>query len=68
MSQSNQVNTSSKFMKKSKPQHERRIVWQEACPQGVVVKSFTCYTEHVQWHLQQMQKSPAILDVKVERA
>ena len=44
-------------MKKTQPKTVR-ITFQEKTPKGFVKKSFDTYKDHVEFHLQQMKKSP----------
>ena len=47
-------------MKKTQ-QKTHRISFQEKTPKGFVDKSFDTYKDHVDWHLQQMKKSPDVI-------
>lgn len=38
-----------------------RISFQEKTPKGFVDKSFDTYKDHVEFHLQQMKKSPDLI-------
>ena len=38
-----------------------RITFQEKTPKGYVDKSFDTYKDHVEFHLQQMKKSPDLI-------
>jgi len=38
-----------------------RIFFQEKTSKGFVDKSFDTYKDHVEWHLQQMKKSPDVI-------
>ena len=47
-------------MKKTQPK-TARITFQEKTPKGFVDKSFDTYKDHVEWHLNQMKKSPDLI-------